>query len=115
MRAKSSTAFLAMAMAMLFAAPQASGTPSPAAEMSSGAAAAAPAPAVKAAPVVPVLHDWIVQDVRNGRAMIETRFGSMFLVSSGGMLPGLGRVGEIKRQNGAWIVVTERGLISSNP
>ena len=76
---------------------------------------AAPAPAAKAAPVVPVLHDWIVQDVRNGRAMIETRYGSMFLVASGGTLPGLGRVGEIKRQNGAWIVVTERGLISSNP
>jgi hypothetical protein len=80
---------------------------------------AAPAPVAAAAaqpnPAVPVLHDWIVQGVRNGRAMVETRYGSMFLVASGGMLPGLGRVAEIKRQNGAWIVVTERGLITSNP
>ncbi len=72
-------------------------------------------PAVKPAPVVPVLREWVVQDVRNGRAMVENRYGSMFLVASGGMLPGVGRVAEIKRQNGAWIVVTERGLISSNP
>jgi hypothetical protein len=75
---------------------------------------AAPAPAVRPAPVA-VLHDWVVQDVRNGRAMVETRYGSMFLVGSGSMLPGVGRVAEIKRQNGAWIVVTERGLITSNP
>lgn len=76
---------------------------------------AAPPPAARPAPLVPVLHDWVVQDVRNGRAMVETRYGSMFLVGSGGMLPGLGRVAEIKRQNGAWVVVTERGLITSNP
>ncbi len=76
---------------------------------------AAPPPAAKPAPVVPVLRDWVVQNVRNGRAMVETRYGSMFLVASGGMLPGLGRVAEIKRQNGEWVVVTERGLITSNP
>lgn len=75
---------------------------------------AAPTPALAAKPA-PVLHDWIVQGVRNGRAMVETRYGAMFLVASGGMLPGIGRVGEIKRQNGEWIVVTERGLITSNP
>lgn len=76
---------------------------------------AAPPAAARPAPSVPVLRDWVVQDVRNGRAMVETRYGSMFLVGSGGMLPGVGRVAEIKRQNGEWIVVTERGLITSNP
>jgi hypothetical protein len=76
---------------------------------------ATPPPAARPAPAAPVLHDWVVQDVRNGRAMVETRYGSMFLVGSGSMLPGVGRVAEIKRQNGAWIVVTERGLITSNP
>jgi hypothetical protein len=86
-------------------------------EITGSIAAPAPvsAPAVKPTAAIPVLHGWVVQDVRNGRAMVETRYGSMFLVASGGMLPGLGRVGEIKRQNGAWIVVTERGLITSNP
>jgi hypothetical protein len=31
------------------------------------------------------------------------------------MIPGLGRVETIKRQDGQWIVVTARGLISSSP
>ena len=91
----------------------------PAPEITGSIAAPAPAavsaPAIRPASAAPVLHDWIVQDVRNGRAMVETRYGSMFLVASGGMLPGLGRVAEIKRQNGEWVVVTERGLITSNP
>ena len=86
-------------------------------EITGSIAAPAPvsAPAMQPNPAVPVLRDWIVQSVRNGRAMVESRYGAMFLVASGGMLPGVGRVAEIKRQNGAWIVVTERGLISSNP
>ncbi|MGH6670760.1 MAG: hypothetical protein ACRECV_02150 [Xanthobacteraceae bacterium] len=70
---------------------------------------------IEAKHVVPVLHDWIVQDVRNGRAMIENRFGALFLVGTGSLMPGLGRVQEVKRQNGAWIVVTEKGLITSHP
>lgn len=86
-------------------------------EITGSIAAPAPvlAPAIRPTPAIPVLHGWVVQDVRNGRAMVESRYGSMFLVASGGMVPGLGRVAEIKRQNGAWIVVTERGLITSNP
>lgn len=76
---------------------------------------AAPPLGARPAPVGPVLQDWIVRSVRNGRAMVETRYGAMFLVASGGKLPGVGRVGEIRRENGEWIVVTERGLITSNP
>jgi hypothetical protein len=73
-------------------------------------------PAVpKPAAAAPVLHDWVVQQVHNGRAMVESRYGSFFLVAAGSPLPGLGRVQEIKRQNGEWVVVTERGLITSNP
>lgn len=84
-------------------------------EITGSIAATASQPAARPAPVIPVLHDWIVQGVRNGRAMVQTRYGAMFLVASGGMLPGVGRVAEIKRQNGEWVVVTERGLITSNP
>ena len=62
-----------------------------------------------------VLQDWIVQQVRNGRAVVASRYGSYFLVGAGSSLPGLGRVQEVRRQNGEWIVVTDRGLISSNP
>jgi hypothetical protein len=84
-----------------------------------GSIAASPQAASAATPkplaAAPVLHDWVVQQVRNGRAMVESRYGSFFLVAAGSPLPGLGRVQEIKRQNGEWIVVTEKGLITSNP
>lgn len=76
---------------------------------------AAPAPEAKLAASAPVLHDWIVQDVRNGRAMLESRYGGLFLVGSGSVVPGLGRVQEVKRQDGEWVVVTERGLVTSRP
>jgi hypothetical protein len=79
---------------------------------------AAPAPAAAAGlPKLagPVLHDWAVQDVRNGRAMVESRYGAFFLVGAGSIMPGLGHVREIKRQNGEWIVVTDRGLITTRP
>jgi hypothetical protein len=84
-----------------------------------GSIAASPQPAPGAAPkpavAAPVLHDWVVQQVHNGRAMVESRYGAFFLVGAGSPLPGLGRVQEVKRQNGEWIVVTEKGLITSNP
>jgi hypothetical protein len=78
--------------------------------------AAAAAPAV--APVAPkitdrILQDWIVQDVERGRALIQNRSGGMFDVGEGSMLPGLGRIDQIKRQDGQWIVLTERGTITS--
>ena len=74
-------------------------------------AAAAPAPEPNVA--APVLHDWVVQDVRNGRALVESRYGSEFVVGSGSVLPGLGRVEEVKRQDGEWVVVTAKGVITS--
>jgi hypothetical protein len=78
-------------------------------------------PAPAAAPVAaarlagPVLHDWAVQDVRGGRAMVESRYGAYFLVGEGSVMPGLGRVEQVKRQNGQWIVVTAKGLITQHP
>jgi len=63
----------------------------------------------------PILHDWLVRDVRNGRAMIESRYGGLFLVGPGSVLPRIGRVQDVKRQDGEWIVVTEKGLITSRP
>jgi hypothetical protein len=77
-----------------------------------GAAAGPAAPPKLAGPV---LHDWVVQDVRNGRAMIESRYGGFFLVGAGSIMPGLGRVREVRRQNGEWIVVTDRGVITPRP
>jgi hypothetical protein len=78
-------------------------------------APAAPTPAPSVNVAAPVLHDWAVQEVRNGRAMVESRSGSFFLVGSGSVLPGLGHVQDVKRQNGEWIVVTDKGLITQHP
>lgn len=80
-----------------------------------------PAPAaVPAAPAVDqpkiadrVLQDWIVQGVQNGRALVASRYGGMFDVGAGSVLPGVGHVDSIKRQDGQWIVLTARGTITS--
>jgi hypothetical protein len=61
----------------------------------------------------PVLRSWIIDDVRHGRAMVESRYGDVFVVGAGSVLPGLGRVEQIERQDGRWVVVTASGLITS--
>jgi hypothetical protein len=78
-------------------------------------APAAGMPAAQQRLAGPVLHDWAVQDVRNGRAMVESRYGAFFLVGAGSIMPGLGRVRQVKRLNGEWIVVTDKGLITPHP
>ena len=59
-----------------------------------------------------LLQDWIVQDVRRGHALVASRFGGVFEVVVGSMLPGLGHVQTIRRQDGQWVVLTDKGLIS---
>jgi hypothetical protein len=78
-------------------------------------APAAPANALPAEPKIAdrILQDWIVQDVRGDRALVQSRYGGVFDVSTGSVLPGLGHVQSVKRQDGQWIVVTERGTIIS--
>jgi hypothetical protein len=60
-----------------------------------------------------ILQDWVVQGVQNGRALVESRNGGMFDVGAGSILPGVGRVDSIKRQDGQWLVLTARGTITS--
>jgi hypothetical protein len=60
-----------------------------------------------------ILEDWMVQGVQNGRALVESRNGGLFDVGAGSVLSGLGRVETVKRQDGQWIVVTSRGMITS--
>jgi hypothetical protein len=61
-----------------------------------------------------ILPDWIVQDVRGGHALVESAHGGIFDVATGSVLPGLGRVETIKRQDGQWVVVTARGIITEH-
>jgi hypothetical protein len=59
---------------------------------------------------LPTLEDWVLRDVGYGGALIDGRRGT-YEVYAGDMIPGLGRVDAIRRQDGRWVVVTSRGLI----
>jgi len=76
------------------------------------AAAPAPAPAAPKSETarLPTVEGWVLRDVANGSALIESRRG-MYEVYAGDPIPGLGRVDAIRRQDGRWVVVTTKGLI----
>lgn len=59
---------------------------------------------------LPTLDDWVLRDVAYGSALIGGRRGT-YEVYAGDMIPGLGRVDAIRRQDGRWVVVTSKGLI----
>jgi hypothetical protein len=80
-----------------------------------GSISAPPQPADAPKIVDRILQDWVVQDVRNGRALVENRYGGIFDVGTGSILPGVGHVDAVKRQDGQWLVLTARGTITSGP
>jgi hypothetical protein len=59
---------------------------------------------------LPTVDGWVLRDVAYGGALIDSRRGT-YEVYAGDMIPGLGRVDAIRRQDGRWVVVTSRGLI----
>jgi hypothetical protein len=82
--------------------------------LSGPAATAAAAPSaggpVAAPPTVP---GWAVRDVYRGVALIQgPRFG-LIEVEAGDVIPGIGRVESIRKQDGHWVVTTSRGIIAS--
>jgi hypothetical protein len=80
----------------------ASGPESPAAPMPSEAKPVKP----------PVVEGWVLRGVADGVALVEGRHG-VIEIEPGDSLPGIGRIHEIKRQDGRWVVVTPKGLIVS--
>ena len=62
-----------------------------------------------------ILPNWILHGVRGRHALVENSHGDLFEITGDSSLPGLGRVEGIKRQDGQWVVVTARGLITSAP
>jgi hypothetical protein len=88
---------------------------SAAAETTASIAPSPPAPPASAEAKLPdkVLQDWVVEGVRRGHALVASRYGGVFEVAEGSSLPGLGHVEMIKRHDGQWVVVTERGLITT--
>lgn len=59
---------------------------------------------------LPRVEGWVLRDVGNGGALIESRQG-IYEVYAGDPVPGLGRVDAIRKQDGKWVVVTSKGLI----
>jgi hypothetical protein len=72
----------------------------------------APLPQVATAPGA-IVPGWSVRDVYRGVAMLQSHLGGMVEVAPGDVLPSLGRIEAIRRQDGRWVVVTSRGMIVS--
>lgn len=81
-------------------------------------AAAAPVPAAPKSEAkteigrLPTIEGWVLRNVANGGALIEGR-GGLYEVYAGDPIPGVGRVDAIRRQDGRWVVVTSKGLITA--
>jgi hypothetical protein len=58
------------------------------------------------------LEGWVLRDVRHGTAVLEGRAG-IIEVEQGDVIPGLGRVEAIRKQDGRWVVVTSKGSIAA--
>lgn len=100
-------------------APVAAAAPAPSREVTGSvsqpaAVVAAAAPAAPPKPEVgrlPRVEGWVLRDIANGGALIEGRQG-IFEVYAGDPVPGLGRVDAVRKQDGKWVVVTSKGLIT---
>ena len=58
----------------------------------------------------PVVPGWVLRRVYDGAALVEGRDG-IIEVEPGSVVPGLGRIEEIKRQDGRWVMMTSRGMV----
>ncbi|MGH6846234.1 MAG: hypothetical protein ACREC0_01995 [Methylocella sp.] len=60
-----------------------------------------------------LITNWVVRDVYDGVALVESLRGSIE-VAPGEIIPGAGRVKSIERRGAGWIVITSRGLVDSS-
>jgi membrane-associated protease RseP (regulator of RpoE activity) len=58
------------------------------------------------------VEGWVLRDVHRGTAFIEGRAG-VIEVEQGDLVPGLGRIEAIRKQDGRWVVVTSKGTITA--
>jgi uncharacterized protein YidB (DUF937 family) len=61
-----------------------------------------------------LITNWIVRDVYDGIALVESPRGSIE-VTPGGTIPGAGTVISIEPRGTGWIVISSRGLVDSAP
>lgn len=84
----------------------------PAAPPVAEAAAREEAPAPKPAKSDPV-DGWVLREVYNGAALVESRNRRLYEVMPGGILPGVGKVEAIERRGARWVVLTDKGFIGT--
>ena len=60
-----------------------------------------------------IVDGWVVRHVSRGVAVIQGRRIGAIEVEAGDVVPGVGRIESIRRQDGRWVVVTSNGLITS--
>ena len=95
------------------AAPTAAPAPAaPATPPVSEAAAREEAPAPKPVKSEPV-DGWVLREVYNGAALVESRNRRLYEVMPGGILPGVGKVEAIERRGARWVVLTDKGFIGT--
>jgi hypothetical protein len=59
-----------------------------------------------------LITNWVVRDVYDGIALVESPRGSIE-VAPGEIIPGAGMVKSIERRGAGWIVITSRGVVDS--
>jgi hypothetical protein len=79
----------------------------PVVEPSRTASLAEPKLAAKPKPV----DGWVLREVYDGGAVVESRNGRLYEVAPGRSLPSVGRVETIERRGKMWVVVTAKGII----
>ncbi len=71
-------------------------------------------PAVASTPQPPVVAGWVVRDVQRGVALIQGPRFSLIEVEAGDVVPFLGRIESIRKQDGRWVVTTSKGIITAS-
>ena len=61
------------------------------------------------------IEGWVLREVYDGVALIEGRNKRLLEVAPGQSLSGIGRVEAIEKRGRSWVVVTNRGIITSQP
>jgi hypothetical protein len=61
------------------------------------------------------IEGWVLREVYDGVALIEGRNRRLLEIAPGQSLSGIGRVESIERRGRSWVVVTTRGVITSQP
>jgi len=56
---------------------------------------------------------WVLREVYNGAALVESRSRRLYEVMPGGILPGVGKVEAIERRGTRWVVLTDKGFIGT--